>query len=58
MSSSFKDAFRKKGMAPAEKPQPKLETKKWLHELPDDVPSPPPFEAPAPLKITERPKKK
>ena len=58
MSGSLKDAFRKSGMAPPEKAKPKLEKHKWLNELPDDVPSPPPFEAPALLKPTERPKKK
>ena len=58
MSGSLKDALRKAGLAAPEKAKPKLEKKKWRTELPDDVPSPPPFEAPAPLKPTERSKKK
>ncbi len=57
MAGSFKDAFRKIGAAPAAPPKPKLETKKWLNELPDDVTFPPPFEAPALLKPTEPPPK-
>ena len=57
MASSLKDALTKSGLAQDEPAPPKQDSTKWKNELPEDHAPHMPFDAPARIKMKDKPKR-